>query len=313
MDWREQVINMAQQAVAGFTPAPTTTVTAQAPFSAGFPSPPNFDPLDALPPGAAERLRLLRQRSADLHAIIPPGEDVRIASNAKVEAANRVRELQNHPQDFGHGLPDTDARVIAAKKHAAKMIADFERLKQLQEVRAAAWQAAAQPLANAEIWLRDGRPHGTVLEDYQNEPPKLNKGESLIDGIDRVRRAGRQIKASINTIQSSCFPRSYCKQRAHEQVEQLAIRGAISVSRLVEHDGDIEFPTMQVTSAVYNVGGGAVAYHEAVDVVGLMAFLHKSALIAALDREIDAEGDDAGSLSHEDRQRRDSEAQGDLL
>jgi hypothetical protein len=47
--------------------------------------------------------------------------------------------------------------------------------------------------------------------------------------------------------------------------------------------------------------------------LGLLAWMFKDALIAAIDREIDAEADDAASLSHEERQQREAEAQGDLL
>ena len=72
------------------------------------------------------------------------------------------------------------------------------------------------------------------------------------------------------------------------------------------------FPSLQLRAMVHNATPGAVAFHEATDVVGLLAWLHRDALIAALEREIDAEGDD-GSLSHEERQQREAEAQGDLL
>jgi len=57
----------------------------------------------------------------------------------------------------------------------------------------------------------------------------------------------------------------------------------------------------------------SLAFHETVDVTALIAWLHKPALIAALDRQIDGEADDPASLSHEDRQRRESEALSDLL
>ena len=43
------------------------------------------------------------------------------------------------------------------------------------------------------------------------------------------------------------------------------------------------------------------------------AWRHRDAWIAKLDAEIDAESDDAASLSHEDKQRREAEAQRDLL
>jgi hypothetical protein len=44
-----------------------------------------------------------------------------------------------------------------------------------------------------------------------------------------------------------------------------------------------------------------------------VVWLHRDAIIKRLDAEIDAESDDAASLSHEDRQRRESEVQAALL
>lgn len=66
-------------------------------------------------------------------------------------------------------------------------------------------------------------------------------------------------------------------------------------------------------STVYNAQPGATVFHEAVDVVGLIAFIFKDALIAALDREFDAEADDKAALTREARQQREAEAMGDLL
>jgi hypothetical protein len=58
---------------------------------------------------------------------------------------------------------------------------------------------------------------------------------------------------------------------------------------------------------------GAVAFAELPDALALTCWLHKDALIAALDREIVAESDDAAALTHEARQQRAAEVQGDLL
>jgi len=76
-----------------------------------------------------------------------------------------------------------------------------------------------------EQWLRDGRPGNTVPEDFDGSEPKLLKNETLIDDIERFRRRGREVKATIHTIQSSCFPHSYCKGRMREQVGALAQAG----------------------------------------------------------------------------------------
>lgn len=106
------------------TPAPTTTITAQAPISGGLHSSPQFDVIELLPPGAADKLRALRQRSDDLHAIIPAFEDIREANTARVDADHALKRLTNHPQDFGFDLKPDDPRVIAAQRHLDKMTAD---------------------------------------------------------------------------------------------------------------------------------------------------------------------------------------------
>ena len=241
-----------------------------------------------------------------------PGEDVRQEGNAKVEAANSLRRLTDHPQDFGLGLKPDDRRVIAAEQHLAKMAADFDRLKQLQEVRTAAWQSASQAKVACEDWLRHGKPGNTTLEAVETDPPKLLKGETVLDAIERLRRRVRELRADLHRIASAPYPSSYCKQRMRAQIEALAMQGAPSVSRLVELDGPVEFQTQQVQSQVYNAQA-AVAFAEVPDAVALVAWLHKDALIAALDREIASEADDKAALSHEAREKAEAEVMGDLL
>jgi hypothetical protein len=189
------------------------------PFAVGMHLQPQYDPIDGLPPLAAERLRMLRQRAADAHALIPPFEDVREASMRKIEAANALKRLTDHPQDFGHGLKPDDRRVIEAQRHLDKMTADAKLLTELQQVRSAAWQSASQAKATCETWLRD--PHGTVLEDYEGDVPKLAKGESITDAIERLRRRARELRADLHRIASAPYPSSYAKQRMREQIEAL--------------------------------------------------------------------------------------------
>jgi hypothetical protein len=195
---------------------------------------------------------------------------------------------------------------------SARTTDNARRLQERSERLAEAWRAAAQPLANTEAWLRDGKPSGVLLEDYDGPEPALLKGEKgLLDAIENRRRRVREIKATIHTIQSSCFPRDYCKERARGRVER-RVR-APDVSLLIEHDGDIVWPMLSVQSEVFNAQRGAVAFAEVPDVLGLYLWRNKEAMLAALDELIDEEADDAGSLSHEERQRREAEAQADLL
>ena len=161
------------------------TVTAQPPFSAGLHIQPQYDVVDALPSAAAEKLRLLRQRSADAHALIPEFADIQSASMARVEAEQTLKRLTNHPQDGGFNLPETDQRVVAAKKHLDKMTADFKRQTELQERRTAEWQATSGAVATCDDLLRHGVPGNCQIDPAEVEPPKLNKGETVVDAIER--------------------------------------------------------------------------------------------------------------------------------
>jgi hypothetical protein len=295
------------------TPAPVSTINEAPSFSADvFGTRPEFDVdvIEVLPAGdPPERLRKLRQRSADAHAVTVPGLEIQDLSIEVQRAAQRLAQLQAHP---GFGLPDTDNRVVAAKKNLAKLTDDLRRLNERADGRAAAWRICSRVLAATEEWLKTGRPRGTALEAVEIEPPKLNKGESILDGIERLRRVGRERKAEIHTIQSSPYPRSHCKSRVREQIELVAPR-CPDVTLIVEHDGEIIWPMMRVQSQVFNAQPGAVAFAEVPDTLGLFVWLHRDALLAKLDTLIDIEGDDKVALSHEQRQQREAEVQGDLL
>ena len=96
------------------------------------------------------------------------------------------------------------------------------------------------------------------------------------------------------------------------QIDALAMQGAPSASSLIELDGKIEFQTQRVQSEVHGERR-SLAFTETADAVALVAWLHKDALIAALDREIASEADDKAALSHEARQQREAEVRGELL
>jgi hypothetical protein len=303
---------MAEPAITSLTPAPTVTIPASTPFSLP-PGPPQIDVIEALPPAAAEKLRLLRQRSEDSHAVIPPFEQVNQASIERVDAERSLARLTNHPQDFGLNLPEDHHTVVQAQKRLDKAKADLKRITELQATRTEAWHAVSGALSNVEAWLRHGRPQGVALQDFDVDVPKLNKGETVIEAVERVRRRGRELKADLHRIASAQYPSNYTKQKMREQITQLAERGAPDVTTLVEHDSKVEFQTQRLQSQVYNTEQRAVAFTEVTDAVALACWLHRDVLIARLEAEIDAESDDNGALTHEQRELRSAEVMGDLL
>ena len=304
---------MAGEPITALTPGPTQTIVAPLTLPAAVQLQPSFDVIELLPVGTPqERLRLLRQHSRDLHAITVPHADVQAASAARTNAENTLKRLLTPAGEGGFKLNPDDQRVIVATKAVEKATAEFQRLQARQAERSAAWQTSSQALANVEAWLRDGRPGGTVLEAVEIEPPKLLKNEDILSAVERLRRRTRELKSDLHRIESAPFPSSHAKARMRTQVEALATKGAPSVSLLVEHDGNVEFQTQRVQSEVYGAEQRALAFAEVVNPVALVAWLHRDALIAALDREISSEADDGAALSHTDRELRTSEVMGDL-
>ena len=82
---------------------------------------------------------------------------------------------------------------------------------------------------------------------------------------------------------------------------------------LIEHDREIAWPTHTLRSEVHNTQVPSVAFAEVHGVLPVIAWLHKDALIARLDAEINTEADDKSALTHEARQKAEAEVMGDLL
>jgi hypothetical protein len=272
-----------------------------------------FDVAETLPPLARDRLRQLRQRSKDAHSLMVPFADIQSLSTDKVIAEQRLKQLRNPRPAGGFDLRDSDPRVVEQLKLVDKLTDELQRLTALQETRAATWRPIGQLTAAVEAWARDGKPPGTTLQDFDGEPPKLLKGESLLDGISRLQRRGRELKADLHRIRSAPFPSSHAKAKMRAEIEALAMSGAPSVSELIEHDRRIVWAMRNVQSQVFNAEAPSLAFGETHDLLPLFAWLHRDALIKALDREIDTEADDGASLTHEARQKAEAEVMGDLL
>ena len=171
-------------AEAGFTPGPLNPP----PLSFGGPNIlPVFDLIETLPRGAQERLRMLRLRSEEAHLLVPPFSDIQQASMTRIEAANSLKRLTDHQQYGGFGLPLDHASVKAAQRTVDKTVDEFQRLQARDVARTQAWREASAALATVELWLRDGRPSGVLLQDHEGEPPKMPKGEDVLDAIERHR------------------------------------------------------------------------------------------------------------------------------
>ena len=205
-------------------------------------------------------------------------------------------------------------RALEQLKQVTKLSDEFKRINERREARSASWTAISIVVSAVESWLRGGGvPGGCVLRDFDGPEPKLIKSESIVDGIERLRRRCREIKADIHRIQSAPYSSVNAKARMRSQVEALAEIGSPDVSDLIEHDRPVAFQMQRVQSDVVGIEATAFAFAQISDAVALTCWLHKDSIIKKLDAEIDAVADDAAALSSEEHAKRLAEAQGDLL
>lgn len=149
-----------------------------------------------------------------------------------------------------------------------------------------------------------------LVEAAPIEASAVNKrDERLPDAVERLRLRLRELDADAHRIRSAPFPSSDCKARLREYLDSLANRGTPDVSALVEHFADVGWPRIETRLPLVAIGkdgspiiGGAQG--EVPDLLALFAWLHRPALLKALDGLIDAEADDTQALSASDREVR---------
>jgi hypothetical protein len=98
-----------------------------------------------------------------------------------------------------------------------------------------------------------------------------------------------------------------------DQVNDLAVLGAPDVSPLVERDLAVQFADKRWSEKIYGPDDPGIVAFILPDMLATMTWLLKPALIAALEKEIDAVADDAAALTPEQRQVKVAELMRDIL
>ncbi|MCG2665317.1 hypothetical protein ACFPFP_00045 [Bradyrhizobium sp. GCM10023182] len=287
-----------------FTPAPLDASNRIPSVMPGLPPP--VDGVELLPLSRRPLMLSLRQRSEDLQNLVRPLLDKLDELRADKHVLSvRLAELKRPRGQGGSGLDDEHTSVVEVQRKLAAIDGEMRRLSELIEVRRARAQSAARLVASVESWLREGRSSGRVIvEAAEIEIAMITKrNESIAGALDRLRHRLRELAADQHRNNSAPYPAAHAKARARAMVEQLAERGAVDVSALVEADAEIGWPLaiqrLGLAGIVAKTGdqlaGNAMA--EVIDTVGLFVWLHRDALVSRLEEEIDAIADDAAALS----------------
>lgn len=260
------------------------------------------DIIDRLPPEARERLRALRlardEASAASRAILDQFHELD-DQRRDIERQKRVRVMA-----YGEGQ-SRDA-IKAAEAEIARLKAEVDRLASpmaARSERAATFNALVEKI---ERWLLRDVPFSARIVDLVSVVPALRRGEHILDAIEARRRRVRELKADHERFKAVPLPSSEAKARARQQIDELAARGAPNVAPLIERrEMEFTFPRTHTHNR-----DGSFKY---IDMEAVLAWLHRDALVAAVEQEIDAVADDENAMTEEQRAEKLAEIAADLL
>jgi hypothetical protein len=254
----------------------------------------------------------LHRLSASIHA------ERRDLLAVEAQSESRIAHLTSHEWS---AQPDKVAAALAEEhEKLAEVRAQIVRLNELGEVRDARWQTIGRLVARLERWLRD-LPADVVIaahgpwDRHGGATPRLGKGKAAADAVERVRREVRRLLAELHAVKSAPFTSAEAKALAREQIERLAERGSPDFAELIEIGGEIGWPRTRLENAVVATAkgdGGAVSVFVP-DVLALVAWLHRDALVTAVEREISDAADDEHALTATQRAERVAQIERDLF
>jgi len=238
-----------------------------------------------LPPPAREKLDALRRD----HAY------ARMQASGPRERLEELRDKMSRVEVSLDNLrrgnfPNDHALVLAERESVATLRAE---INVVNGDRSAINQTAGELgtlIARVEAYVK-GLSASVLIHAHSPVEPKLGMGEPVSAAIGRIRESivavGDEIQATIDAPITSAA----AKKLARTWVDHLAARGAPNVATTIHHGERPRF-----VDAPRGANG--------IDVEATLAWLHKAALGAALEREIDAQADDASALTDEARAAR---------
>ncbi len=212
----------ANTMAAGFEPATATDLEQSGVFYTGA----GVDLSELLPPRAAEKLRMLRQQAKDLHALRPDLLDRQEANTARGDKERWLQRLLAPRSENGFNLPESDPEVVLARQELEKLADEARRLEERNQRRTEQWRSASLVVQAVEDWLKNGRPGGVVLEEFDGRAAAVAEGRELVRchrtlAPTRSRAARRRASHPIRAV----------SERACQAAHARAGRGAGSARR----------------------------------------------------------------------------------
>jgi hypothetical protein len=211
-----------------------------------------------------------------------------------------------------HLAQSSIAQQDAVIKAASQEIA---RLSALIEQRSPQWHEAAGLADDVQGYLRDLRMPPSAWKLFTDPMDVvLRKGETIQNAIEGRRRRRRELLSDRQRIVTAPRTASMAKAMAITEIDRLAERGRPNVLALLHHGVAIRWPSDNVQTTGASIEGRAtISLGTAQNGIGVLAWMFRDQLIAAVEREIDEVSDDKIALTDQQRATALAEVDRDLL
>lgn len=264
----------------------------------------------ALPEAAAEIYRALCNEAED-------ASDLAHASHLssfqnREEVVRLTAEIDHFNRQPNPNRNDRGYRALLGQRERARRDRDVGQRRSDQK---SARNSRLTALRNQiDAWL--GANYDRIIVPHAHPAPKLGKGETPADAVTRCRQAAQDLRRERAVTDAAPVPSAEAKAAARAFVAETAALARPDVSQLLTGRGAVTYPALAELPVLplMNADYGMVAPGARVrDGLALACWLMLDTVIAALDREVDANADDKRAMTREARATRLAEIDAQIL
>lgn len=262
---------------------------------------------EVLPPLARAKFRILSGTHDERRdAWGSAGEKINAAQAEISELNSRLRMLFANRATLDH------ADVIHIKKKIDQHTEELAYLRDLSNLRRSKFSPIGEVMIRLERYIR-----ANVGASFEDVPPvivKLKKSE-VSTALAEVRSKVAARQADLDRVRAAPWPSALVKAKVRAEIVDFSQRGKPDFFDAIERGGPVRWP--ERLHQPHTVGCDVRRMNEletvGQDVLGLLGWLFKNEMIAAVDAEIDRRCDDKNALAPDVRRTREVELQAAVL
>lgn len=265
-----------------------------------------------MPPKARAKLEALREERDELRAITLAASDaVKEAIAAKNDAERRLKFLrENNPNAAGGQVPEDHPAVVEAQAKLDRATRELAKRREKLDAVSERYGRVGGLVEDIERWLKALPADLTITE--HRETIKFKKGERAAD-VEKIRAERDALLQQLSAVRTAPRPSDQVKAAVRAQVEALAKIGKPDVTGALNHGEEVHWPTAPLDLRLIGTEAPGVVGGSAPNALAVLAWLHKNALLAAIEAEIDANANDEAALTDEQRAAREKQLLAQIL